>query len=110
MVRCIKFCYWAYTTFTFDKSFPERLNIISKRRNRTHSSYYNTSTHITLLYSHMHIPPSTLITCPVMYEALGDARKAIASAISSGRPYLFNRIVLRNGDLIEAFSTAVRSV
>ena len=38
------------------------------------------------------IPPSTEITCPVIYAPPSPARKATSSATSSGRPSLFRGI------------------
>src|SRR5262245_52711816 len=51
-------------------------------------------------------PPSTRIIWPVMYSAIGDARKRIARAMSSGRPGRCNGVVslsvaTRSSDIVD---------
>ena len=56
------------------------------------------------------MPPSTTRTCPVMYVARSDARKATAAATSCGVPSLSSAICLPRPSLASGVIAAVISV
>ena len=60
--------------------------------------------------AHSAVLPSTDRTCPVIYDALSDARKATASAISSGLPNRPNAMRDLAFSLISSDSVSVISV
>src|SRR5699024_3509971 len=92
IICCIESGDGAESQLCLLQAVPKLLHADSDGSYRSHTGHYYSSHTPVSSHSHMAMPPSTQITCPVIYPARSEARNATVSATSSTRPNFFSGI------------------